>query len=387
MSDYWMKIRIGFRKYWLGSVAALGLVVMPANAVDPKVSNIQASQRAGTRLVDITYDVIDPDSPTLQIALEASDNSGASYLVPIVTVSGDVGHGVKPGTGKKITWDAANDWPNNYSSKMRFRVMASDVWLPSRGMVHVPEGIFTMGDERVGGARVLRSIRLSGFAMDRTEVTHAKWTEVRRWALARGYDLTMGLGNGTNHPVVGISWFDALKWCNARSEKEGLEPVYYVDAEKTQVYRTGDVVATPNWGTGYRLPTEAEWEKAARGGVNGWLYPWAGSDEIQTALLNYRSSGFEKTTPVGSYPSNGYGLFDMAGNVTEWCWDMWENAYPPGSAVDPRGPTEGSPFRHVRGGSWADRDGEQQVASRRSNFPDTRNPSLGFRTVLSQGQP
>ena len=217
-----MKIRIGFRKYWLGSVATLGLVVMPANAVDPKVSNIQASQRAGTRLVDITYDVIDPDSPTLQIALEASDNSGASYLVPIVTVSGAVGHGVNPGHGQKITWDAANDWPNNYSSKMRFRVMASDVWLPSRGMVHVPEGIFTMGDERVVGASVLRSIRLSGFAMDRTEVTHAQWTEVRRWALARGYDLTMGLGSGTNHPVVGISWFDALKWCNARSEKEGL---------------------------------------------------------------------------------------------------------------------------------------------------------------------
>ena len=148
-----------------------------------------------------------------------------------------------------------------------------------------------------------------------------------------------------------------------------------------------NIPARGDWGTGYRLPTEAEWEKAARGGVNGWLYPWAGSDEIQTALLNYRSSGFEKTTPVGSYPSNGYGLFDMAGNVTEWCWDMGANSYPPGSAVDPRGPTEGSSFRHVRGGSWADREGEQQVANKQMCLPDTRKPYLGFRTVLSQGQP
>jgi|GEM_PF-2637864 len=138
------------------------------------------------------------------------------------------------------------------------------------GMVLIPAGSFQMGDafEEGGPSELFRhEVTVSAFYMDRYEVTKALWDQVRTWAEGRGYDdLPEGGGKGPSHPVHTVSWFDAIKWANARSQRDGRTPVYYTDAGFTTVYKTGDVTPHPNWSAnGYRLPTEAEWEKAGRG--------------------------------------------------------------------------------------------------------------------------
>ena len=361
------------------------LVGMPLWAVDPVVSNVRSVQRPGTRLVDITYDVADSDSPTVGVAVEVSADSGVTYTVPAESFTGDVGNGIKPGTGKRVVWDAKADWPNKYSSKVRFRVLVSDQWLAPAGMASIPAGPFQMGDDRVGGATPVHTVTVSTFAIDKWEVSIELWETVRAWGNAHGYDLRAGGSFGAKHPVHLVSWFDVVKWCNARSEKEGKVAAYYLDEAMTQLYRSGEKAPVGvKWDAGYRLPTEAEWEKAARGGVAGKLYPW-GTDEISAELANYGASNKGGTTPVGSYGANGYGLYDMAGNVWEWCWD-WYGGYEQTAQTDPRGPSSGS-FRVIRGGSWNNLAERCRVADRNGNNPGGRDIYGGFRSVLPPGQP
>jgi formylglycine-generating enzyme required for sulfatase activity len=210
------------------------------------------------------------------------------------------------------------------------------------------------------------TVTVSPFYIQQTETTKAQWDEVRTWAVNNGYtDLGAGAGKAANHPVHSVNWWDVVKWCNARSEKEGLTPVYTVGGA---VMRTGTTAPTANWSAnGYRLPTEAEWEKAARGGVEGKRFPW-GTDTISHAQANFRYNGGETyatgtsnfhptyatggdscTSPVGSFGANGYGLYDMAGNVWEWSWDWYGASSYVNGATDPRGAASGSD-RVTRGG-------------------------------------
>jgi sulfatase modifying factor 1 len=357
---------------------------MPLWAVDPVVSNVRSVQRPGTRLVDITYDVADSDSPTVGVAVEVSADSGITYTVLAESFTGDVGNGIKPGTGKRVVWDAKADWPNKYSSKVRFRVLVSDQWLAPAGMALIPAGPFQMGDARVVGPE--HTVSVSAFAMDKWEVSIELWESVRAWGNAHGYDLVAGGSFGVKHPVYNVNWWDVVKWNNARSEKEQKVPAYYEDVAMIQVYRSGEKApAGVKWDTGYRLPTEAEWEKAARGGVSGKLYAW-GTDEISTELANYARNK-NGTTPIGSYGANGYGLYDMAGNVWEWTWD-WYGDYSSTAQTDPRGPSLGS-YRVFRGGSWDGGAGYCRVAHRYYDSPGNRlnHGYCGFRSVLPSGQP
>ncbi len=274
------------------------------------------------------------------------------------------------------------------------------------GMALIPAGSFQMGDSFSEGnsdQRPVHTVFVSAFYMDKYEVTKSFWDEVANWAAANGYDIgpadgltdrSDGFGKVEDHPVTYVSWYEAVKWANARSEKEGLTPVYYTDASQATVYRMGSVnvaIEGVKWNAnGYRLPTEAEWEKAARGGLEGKRYPWGDEELVCEAGArnggrfddNYRCDDIG-TAPVGTYSPNGYGLYDMAGNVWEWVWDWFDSSYYAKSpGPDPRGPASGS-YRGERGGSWYSYDAYFcRVAFRFYGVsPDGGGFDLGFRLM------
>jgi formylglycine-generating enzyme required for sulfatase activity len=273
----------------------------------------------------------------------------------------------------------------------------------------IPAGAFYIGvtsgdtdsDALPSNGRPNTVVNVSNFYIGKYEVSKALWDEVRTWAVANGYtDMAAGAGKAADHPVQTVSWWDVVKWCNARSQKEGLTPCYRVSRS---VMKTGTTAPTVNWtANGYRLPTEAEWEIAARGGVFGKRFPW-GMDTISHSEANFCNDGSEKyklgttgyhptyndgtwpyTSPVGSFAANGYGLHDMAGNVEEWCWDWYnESTY---LAVfgdtDPRGVDWGWD-RVVRGGSWLDTASGCRAANRFLYPPWFASHGNGFRVARS----
>ena len=268
----------------------------------------------------------------------------------------------------------------------------------------IPGGEFTMGDtfgEGLWKDSPSHKVSVSAFHMAKHEATKAEWDSVLEWGLLHGYpDLAAGQGKAPDHPVMKLTWFDIAKWCNARSEKDGITPCYYTDAAQKEVYRTGktDVeMAAVKWSAnGYRLPTEAEWERAARGGSDGKRFPWGdvishsqanfnndGGEKFQTGTIDfhptYRTGGQPYTSPVGSFEPNGYGLFDMTGNVWEWLWDRYaKDYYEVSPGKDPRG-AESGPNRVMRGGGWDIHGDYCRVANRISSPPQVTSESMGFR--------
>jgi formylglycine-generating enzyme required for sulfatase activity len=253
------------------------------------------------------------------------------------------------------------------------------IWTPNTNLVWIPPGTFTMGSPLSEYLRAPQETQhlttiSRGFWMGNNLVTQRDYLSVvgnnpSHFTAARGYsdDLT--------RPVKEVNWFDAANYCSLRTQQErvaGLILTNYV----------------------YRLPTEAEWEYACRAGTMTAFYSGSGlysgqanfdgEREYDAALgeINNSSGIFlGKTVSVGSYAANAWRLYDMNGNVWEWCQD-WYEPYPTGPVTDPQGAASGY-FREWRGGSWGDYARYCRSAQRGYFCPDYRNDSFGIRVVLS----
>jgi len=318
---------------------AFGSITYSAKNNPPVVSNVHAEQRPGTEQAVITYDIVDPDGDTLTISVQISDDGGKTFTVPAKTFSGDIGSGIRPGKNKRIVWDAGKDLTELYDMDFRAKVTADDgkqtdeiTWQKDGAKMRlIPAGEFQMGSNDYDDEKPVHTVYVDAFYMDKYEVTVGQYKKFIQatghrapdWSDVSKYSPT------DNHPIVYVSWEDAQAYCK--------------------------------W-AGKRLPTEAEWEKAARGGLVGKKYPWG--DEAPDAGGKYRANyyvgnngtadGYEYCAPVGSFPPNGYGLYDMAGNVWEWCLDAYESDYY--NRSQKHNPVN-SNFTNVkrcvfRGGSW-----------------------------------
>jgi formylglycine-generating enzyme required for sulfatase activity len=257
--------------------------------------------------------------------------------------------------------------------------------------VRIKGGTFMMGSpidepERYDN-EVQHQVTVSAFYMGKYEVTQKEYQEV------------MGTNpsdfKGDNLPVENVSWYDAVEYCNKRSQKEGLTLAYTINKDQTDPNNKSEdddikwTVTLNKNANGYRLPTEAEWEYACRAGTTT---PFSTGNNITTDQANYggvfpynnNAKGIyrEETTPVGSFVPNPWGLYDMHGNVWEWCWD-WYGDYSSGSQTDPVGAVTGT-FRVLRGGSWIFDGKGLRSAHRSYNFPSSCwYNGLGCRLVRS----
>jgi len=304
-------------------------------------------------------------------------------------------------------------------------------------MVLIPGGEFLMGNsfspsEGYSDELPRHAVYVDAIYMDSCEVTNQQYADGLNWAYAQGNLITVTDGvvykynsgtscpycetttsssysritwNGTtfgvtsgkeSHPMVEESWYGAVAYANWRSGMQGKPLGYDLSTWAC------------NFGSGYRLPTEAEWEKAARGGVAGHRFPWSDVDTIQHARANYLSyweggvpyfsydtsptAGYHPTfdtgvmpytSPVGYFASNGYGLYDMAGDVFEWCNDWYGETYYGSSPYNnPHGPAGGN-YRVNRGGSWNGVAYHCRCANRGYDDPDDRTSYFGFRLALN----
>ena len=274
---------------------------------------------------------------------------------------------------------------SNSAPQAFYRIVTVDTSANPSYLCTVPPGVFRMGDaseQFETNERPAHLVQTGGFLMERTEITKALWNQIRDWAVPLGFsDLPAGAAASNNNPVAQVSWHDCLKWCNALSIAEGLRPVYYTNAHATALYQAGTPavsnITVNREADGYRLPTEAEWEKAARGGFTDRLYPWG--ETINETHANYLNSG---AMPVATFPPNGWGFYDMGGNIAEWCWDGY-GAYSAETQTDPYGAENGTE-RVVRGGSWGSATNELRCAARNVESPTNRTDRIGFRCVRNK---
>jgi formylglycine-generating enzyme required for sulfatase activity len=375
-----------------------------------------------------------PAAPTGVTALEGNGQVTIAWNPAVGATAYSIYYGtnkdVNKSTGTRIT-PVSSPWPvQSLTNKVGyyFVVTASNLngesadsptvsatpvaAKPVQAMISIPAGSFQMGDSILDllapapYALPVHTVTVSAFSIERHHVNYDQWKTVYDWAVnpARGAGIYAfddagnngSFGIGTNMPVTLVNWYSVVKWLNARSEMEGRTPVYYTSATQTTatVYRTGNLDvpdAAVNWAAnGYRLPTEAEWEYAARGGLAGKTYPW-GDNTLDATRANYNGGG---AVSVGLYAPNGYGLYDMAGNVFQWTWD-WTNCtttqailcpnidYTAAPATNPHGPATGL-FKIRRGGSYSYGGQYLRVFERMFRPVNYSAPYFGFRAASSQ---
>jgi formylglycine-generating enzyme required for sulfatase activity len=308
--------------------------------------------QSGKQLI-ITYDLVGAtNGQTFDISLYVSTDNGSTWQGPLEQVSGDVGKNLVVGKNSSITWNVLREFAM-LKGKIGFRVQAKvnnpiiDKNLPD--MVFVKGGTFQMGCNERENEKPVHSVTVDDFYMGKYEVTQKQWQEI------------MGTNpssfkNCDNCPVEKVSWNDIQKFIKKLNTKTGQN---------------------------YRLPTEAEWEYAARGGNQSKGYQYAGSNTInEVAWYGYDKSG-KKTHQVGTKKANELGIYDMSGNVWESCSDWYASDYYKNSpSNNPEGPIS-SDDRVIRGGAWNGKPDDCRVTYRTSSGdnPYSSYNNIGFRVV------
>ena len=312
----------------------LSLILILGGLPAQTITNVQVRQE-GLEVI-ITYDMAGGLQPGDEIKVGYSTDGGRNYK-SIPNKDGDVGKNVKPGAGREISFLVNDALAGKNAS---FKVV---VFSLHPGMVFVAGSTFQMGSNSQSDEKPIHTVTVSSFYMDKTEVTQAEYRKVM--------GTTPSNFSGCDDcPVEQVSWHDA----NAYAKKVGK-----------------------------RLPTEAEWEYAARGGNKSKGYIYSGSNDLNTVGW-YKKNSSSKTHPVTQKQPNELGLYDMSGNVWEWCSDWYDEGYYRSSPKnDPQGSNSGS-RRVLRGGSWNPYDLNCRVANRRRLNPDYGRYHYGSRLVLSQ---
>jgi formylglycine-generating enzyme required for sulfatase activity len=342
------------------------------HTANKKVNDTNIQEKTGNNSSSISNIRVEQDRELryYKIAFDLSGEVGDQYLIQVVPhkdgrelsdLSYLTGAGIdsfiEPGKNHSVYWDAILE---GYESEgWQFQIKAN---LKPKGMIFVKGGSFQMGSNSGDGDESpIHEVTVSSFWIGKYQVTQKEWTEV--------------MGNnpsgrkGKNLPVEMVIWYEVVEYCNKRSILEGLTPCYSGSGSNI----------TCNWGAnGYRLPTEAEWEYAARGGLKSKGYKYSGSNSIGTVAWYDENSG-SRTHEVGTKKPNELGIHDMSGNVWEWCWDWYAGSYYKKSpSINPKGPNSGS-YRVLRGGSWNFNHDFCRISYRDINNPNEGNNNYGFR--------
>lgn len=321
------------------------------SAAAQKVSNIRAEQHGQDIVVLYSLETSSP----CEVSLLLSQNNGANWSAPLKNVSGDVGKKVSGGE-KQITWKVLEEQEFLVGDKMKFKVIAIGKLSFEPEMVFVEGGTFQMGSNKgLSNASPVHSVNLSSFNIGKYEVTQAQWIAIMGYNPSSHSDCD-------NCPVDGVSWNEVQEYL------------------KKLNFQTGK---------SYRLPTEAEWEYSALGGKFSKGYLFSGSNNGDSAGW-FKSNSFNITHEVGRLISNELGIYDMSGNVCEWCGDWYVSSYPRSSQNNPTGPIKGQklaayidPMRVMRGFSIGHEYSGCGVRARSAFDPEISSAHIGFRLVLS----
>ncbi len=322
-------------------VLSLVVVLFGLTGRAQMVTNVTAEQQGNALVVHYN---LTTESPC-EVSLFVSLTDGKTWTGPLLRVSGDAGKDISGGS-RTIRWEVLEEMEQLVGSGIQFKVVASGKKPYEPEMVFVKGGTFMMGSNSMECARPEHQVTVSDFSIGTYEVTQAQWRAVM------GSNPSKFAGCD-ECPVEEVSWKKVQRFITRLNRETGKK---------------------------YRLPTEAEWEYAARGGNQSRGYTYSGSNDIGAVAWYGENSG-SKTHAVGQKLPNELGLYDMTGNVLEWCSDLY-GSYSSASDVNPSGAYSGQ-YRVGRGGSWSAYPQGCRVADRRNRNPDYRDYNLGFRLVLA----
>jgi len=250
----------------------------------------------------------------------------------------------------------------------------SSISIPAN-FVRVEGGTFQMGSTNGGkDERPVHTVTVKSFNISKYQVTQKEWYEIMGTTVRQQRNMEDWSwhirGEGDNYPMYYVNWYEAVEYCNRRSKKEGLTPAYQGSRD--------NIICDWN-ANGYRLPTEAEWEYAAKGGTKEYITTDYSKSNSVGAVAWYEFNSKKSTHPVGTKAANNLGIYDMSGNVWEWCWD-WYGDYSSSTQTDPKGAVSGT-SRVFRGGGWYSPNYAVSSTVRGAGYSSSRRSTTGFRLV------